>query len=67
MHKGKYFPLGSSKKSGFVLSQVQTLPRVKVLSGFSSLEGGEGIWALKMLEIKCQLCTEMFCLKPLAV
>lgn len=66
MHEGKYFPLKSSKKSEFVLPQVQTLPRVKVL-GFSSPESGEGIWPLKKLEVKCQVSTEIFCLKSLTV
>jgi len=45
MHKAKRFPSKSSKKSGLVLPQGPTLPRVKVL-GFSSSESDESIWPL---------------------
>lgn len=51
--KAKYFPWKSSYKYGFILLQVQTQPRVKVLSEFPSPESGEGIWPLKKLEVKC--------------
>lgn len=35
MHEGKYLLLKRSKESEFVLPQVRSLPRVKVLPGFS--------------------------------